>query len=63
MSNTKLPYVPPELAEALDKRFPHRCIKKTSTKDELMWQGGTREVIDLLLRTVETQTAKNINPH
>jgi len=57
----KLPYIPPELLNALNKRFPEQSAQSAgSSHEELMWLGGQRSVIRFLNQAAEDQTRNSL---
>lgn len=55
MENNKLPNVPKELLEALEKRFPDRLPENMETLDSIRFRSGQVSVIRMLRHHFELQ--------
>lgn len=60
MSNSRFPYVPPEVLRELEKRFPERSPELGESHDQLMFRGGARSVIRFLSMQVEDQSRNKL---
>lgn len=49
MSEEKFPYIPQELIEELNKRFPNRFPNESWTDRKIWIEKGKRELIEFLL--------------
>ncbi|MFB2563640.1 hypothetical protein [Rhizobium sp. IMFF44] len=58
---TRFPYIPKDLIEALDKRFPERTPSLKTSLDEIRWKGGERAVVRFLLEQYDRQNETVIN--
>lgn len=51
----KLPVIPQDLLEALDKQFPDRCPEPSWSEREIWMRVGERRVVRFLKRIFEQQ--------
>jgi hypothetical protein len=55
MTNEKTPYVPEELVDWLDARFPDRCPDPSDSDREIWAKAGARRVVDTLRAMLRNQ--------
>lgn len=61
MTTNVFPYIPPDLLRELNKRFPEKSAPSPEASiEELMWQGGAREVIRLLNHVAADQSRNQL---
>jgi hypothetical protein len=57
MAEPKCPPIDAALIRFLEHHFPHRSPKMHEEHGDLMWRGGQRSVVDMLLREYNRQDA------
>ena len=57
MNDNKLPVIPAELLEALDKLFPEQSYSIGMNNEEYIFKGGQRSVIRFLQSKFEEQNS------
>lgn len=57
-----VPFIPLELIEWLDKKFPERTPEPTATLDHIRIETGKREVVRFLKVKYEEQVEQEMDP-
>lgn len=60
MKHAPTPLIPPQLVEALDRRFPDRCPRIDQSEREIWIDVGSRKVIEFLKAELRRQEQDRI---
>lgn len=56
----RIPFIPPELVDWLDRCYPPRDATADARLEPLVFLGGQRDIIHRLRREMDAQTRKDI---
>jgi hypothetical protein len=54
------PFISKELVEELNKRFPDLSPSIDETHTQLMWRGGQRSVVEMIIQLHEDQLSSDL---